>query len=85
MITLLAEVQSEIEDCEGNVSAVLGKKKTAMYADSYYYREHFVDKSTAIGQYKDEVSRVIFKPFGWTYGPEKKGTFPVSLVTSVHD
>ena len=78
------EVQSEIEDCEGNVSAMLGKK-TAMYADSYYYREYFVDKSMAIGQYKDEVSQVIFKPFGWMYGPEKKGTFPVSLVTSVHD
>jgi len=49
LITLLVEVQSEIKDCEGNVSTVLGKKKTAMYANSYYYREHFVDKSTAIG------------------------------------
>ena len=85
LITQLAEVQSEIEDCEGNISAMLGKKKTEMYAANYYYHEHFVDKSTAIRQFKDEVSRISFKPFNWTYSPEKKGTLPVSLITSVHD
>ena len=56
-----------------------------MYSDNYYYHEHFVNKSMAIGQFKDEVSWIIFKPFNWMYGPEKEGTFPVSLVTSVHD
>ena len=56
-----------------------------MYTDNNYYHEHFVNKSTAIGQFKDEVSWIIFKPFNWMYGPEKEGTFLVSLVTSVHD
>ena len=60
-------------------------KKTVMYTDNYYYYEHFVDKSMAIRQFKDEVSQIILKPFRWLYGPEKEGTFPVSLVTSVHD
>lgn len=73
LITSLAEVQSVIEDCEGNVSAVLGEKKTAiyMYHNDYYYCEHFADGSTAVGKFKEEVSRITFAPFSWTYGPNK--------------
>ena len=84
MITSLAEVQSEIEDYEGDISTVLRKKKTAMHTNNYYYRRHFVDKLTTIGQFKEEVSRVTLKPFSWTYGPEKEKT-PVSLVTPTHN
>jgi hypothetical protein len=71
LITSLAEVQGEIEDCEGSISIVLGEKKTTMYHNDYYYREDFVDDSTAIGKFKDDVSRITFKPFSWTYGRKK--------------
>ena len=64
---------------------MLGKKKTTMYANNYYYRNHFVDKSMAIRQFKEEVSWITLKPFSWTYGPEKDTTYPVSIVTSMHD
>ena len=66
LITSLAKAQKEIEDCEGSISAMLGEKKTAMYHNDYYYRDHFIDNFTAIGKFKEEVSQITFKPFSWT-------------------
>ena len=71
LVTLLAEVQGEIEDCEGDLCAVLGEKKITIYCNTYYYRENFVDDSTDIAKFKKDVSVINFKPFGRIYGRKK--------------
>ena len=71
LVTLLAEVQGEPEDCEGDLHAVLGEKKITIYRDAYYYQENFVDDSTDIAKFKKDVSVINFKPFGHIYGWKK--------------
>ncbi|KIM67507.1 hypothetical protein SCLCIDRAFT_21037 [Scleroderma citrinum Foug A] len=71
LVTLLAKVQGELEDCEGDLHTVLGEKKITIYHDAYYYRENFVDDSTDIAKFKKDVSVINFKPFGRIYGRKK--------------
>jgi len=71
LVTSLAKVQSELEDYEGDISALLGGKRITLYHNAYYYRDCFVDTSTTVGKYKDDVSRIQAKPFSWVYGREK--------------
>jgi len=70
-VTSLAKVQIELEDYEGDISALLGRKRIALYHNAYYYRDCFVDTSTTVGKYKDDVSQIQAKPFSWMYGREK--------------
>ena len=64
LVASLVEVQSELEDYEGDLSAVLGEKRIATYRNAYYSRGHFVDGSTAVGKYRGNISRINLKMFG---------------------
>ncbi|KIM55614.1 hypothetical protein SCLCIDRAFT_134353, partial [Scleroderma citrinum Foug A] len=65
LVTSLVKVQSELEDYEGDISALLGGKRIALYHNAYYYRDCFVDTSTTVGKYKDDMSQIQAKPFSW--------------------
>ena len=69
LIFSLAEVQSDIENVEGDISALLGEQKIAMYHKDYYYRGDFVDESTAIGMFMKEASQITVKAHSWPYRP----------------
>ena len=64
LVASLVEVQSELEDYEGDLSAVLGEKRIAKYRNAYYSQGHFVDSSTAVGKYRGNISRINLKMFG---------------------
>ena len=63
LVTSLAKVQSELEDFEGDISALLGGKRIALYHNAYYYWDCFVDTSMTVGKYRDDVSQIQAKPF----------------------
>ena len=68
LVASLVEVQSKLEDYEGDLSALLGEKRIAMYHNAYYSWEHFMDGSTAVGKYRDDISQITLKVFGCIYG-----------------
>ena len=63
MITSLAKIQSEIEDFEGSILAVLGEQRTSMYHDTYYFRGQCTDELTTTEEYEKAVSQITRKPF----------------------
>ena len=65
LVTSLVKVQSELEDYEGDIFALLGGKRIALYHNAYYYWDCFVDTSTTVGKYKDDMSQIQAKPFSW--------------------
>ena len=71
LVTSLVKVQIELEDYEGDISALLGRKRITLYHNTYYYQDCFLDTSTTVGKYKDDVSQIQAKPFSWVYGQEK--------------
>ncbi|KIM51947.1 hypothetical protein SCLCIDRAFT_142241 [Scleroderma citrinum Foug A] len=78
LVASLAKVQSEIEDSEGSIVAVLGEQKTAVYRNDYYFHGCFADESTITGEYKKEVSQITRKPFSWKFDRKKHGVVTFS-------
>ncbi|KAF9239334.1 hypothetical protein BU15DRAFT_62083 [Melanogaster broomeanus] len=72
LIISLAEVQSDIEHYEGDISALLGERKTTIYQDAYYYREDFVDEFTAAGKFMKEMSQITLRT--------RSGLFTVAIL-----
>ena len=68
LVTSLAKVQSELEDYEGDISALLGRKRITLYHNAYYYWDCFMDTSTTCGKYKDDVSLILSSPGLLRYG-----------------
>ena len=78
LVTSLAKVQSEIEDSEGSIAAVLGEQKSAVYRNDYYFHGCFADESTITREYKKEVSQITRKPFSWKFDWKKHGVVTFS-------
>ena len=64
LVTSLVEVQNQLEDYEGDLSILLDEKRIGTYRNAYYSWGHFVDCSTAVGRYRDNISRINLKMFG---------------------